>query len=61
MVEVAACAIVLMHENRGTTRNALPAILQGLTDKGLQPVTLSTLLTQDPPTKQQLRRGVSGC
>jgi len=54
-------AIILMHENRGTTKNALPMILQALTDQGLQPVTLTTMLTQDPPTKQQLRQGLSGC
>lgn len=54
-------AIILMHENRGTTRAALPAILQAVADKGLQPVTLTTMLTQDPPTKEQVRQGGSGC
>lgn len=54
-------SIILMHENRGTTREALPTILQVLADKGLQPVTLTTLLTKDPPTTQQLREGLSAC
>lgn len=54
-------SIILLHENRGTTRTALPMILQALSDKGLRSVTLSTLLSQDPPTKQQLRQGIAGC
>lgn len=54
-------AIILMHENRGTTRTALPMILQALSEKGLQAVTLTTMLSQDPPTKQQLRQGGNGC
>jgi len=54
-------SIILMHENRGTTRDALPAILQILAAKGLQPVTLTTLLTEDPPTTKQLKHGLSGC
>ena len=54
-------SIILLHENRGTTRSALPAILQVLAAKGLQPVTLTTLLTQDPPTTKQLKHGQSGC
>lgn len=54
-------SIILLHENRGTTRNALPAILQILAAKGLQPVTLTTLLTQDPPTTKQLKHGSSAC
>lgn len=54
-------SIILMHENRGTTREALPAILQILTEKGLQPVTLTTLLTKDPPTTKQLKDGLPAC
>ena len=54
-------SIILMHENRGTTREALPAILQILTEKGLQPVTLTTLLTKDPPTTKQLKDGLPSC
>ena len=54
-------AIILLHENRGATRIALPDILQTLSDKGLRPVTLTTLLTEDPPTREQLKQGQSGC
>jgi peptidoglycan/xylan/chitin deacetylase (PgdA/CDA1 family) len=42
--------IILLHENRGTTRNALPQILQIVADAGLKPVTVPELLAQDPPT-----------
>lgn len=54
---LAAGDIVLLHENRGTTRNALPQILDMLVEKGLSPVTLTELLTQDPPTREQLKKG----
>jgi peptidoglycan/xylan/chitin deacetylase (PgdA/CDA1 family) len=54
-------SIILMHENRATTRDALPAILQVLADKGLQPVSLTTLLTKDPPTTSQLNHGLPAC
>jgi len=47
--------IILMHENRGNTRNALPRILQLVQDRGLTPVTVPQLLRLDPPTPQQLR------
>jgi peptidoglycan/xylan/chitin deacetylase (PgdA/CDA1 family) len=50
-------SIVLLHENRGTTRKALPAILDALHRKGLRPVTVPELLAADPPTAQQLRSG----
>lgn len=54
-------SIILMHENRGTTKNALPGILAGLAEKGLQPVTLTTMLTLDPPNRNQLKKGLQGC
>lgn len=54
-------SIILMHENRGTTKNALVGILSGLVQKNLKPVTLTTLLTQDPPTRNQLKKGLQGC
>lgn len=54
---LAAGDIVLLHENRGTTRNAVPQILDMLTEKGLTPVTVSELLIQDPPSRQQLKQG----
>jgi peptidoglycan-N-acetylglucosamine deacetylase len=50
-------SIVLLHENRGTTRKALPAILDALRRKGLRPVTVPELLAADPPTPAQLRSG----
>jgi len=54
-------AIILLHENRGTTKNALDGILSGLAEKGLQPVTLTTMLTLDPPNRNQLKKGLQGC
>lgn len=48
--------IILMHENRGTTRNALPEILQIVQDAGLTPVTVPELLAKDPPTHKQIKR-----
>jgi peptidoglycan-N-acetylglucosamine deacetylase len=50
-------AIVLMHENRGTTLQVLPRILQAVRDKGLRPVTVPELLAADPPSASQLRSG----
>jgi len=50
-------SIVLLHENRGTTRAALPRILSVLESKGLQSVTVPELLTHDPPTAEQLASG----
>ena len=52
--------IVLMHENRGTTQTALPQIVEIMRERGLTPVTLSELLTQDPPTRQQVKNGDCG-
>ena len=49
-------AIILLHDNRGTTETALLRILHAVHRRGLTPVTVQQLLTQDPPTRQQLRR-----
>ncbi len=49
-------AIILMHDNRGTTETALPRILQVLHRRGLRAVTVQQLLSQDPPTQQQLQQ-----
>ena len=56
-------SIILMHENNdhGATVAALPHILDMLATKGLRPVTLTELLTLDPPTDRQLRTGPYGC
>jgi peptidoglycan/xylan/chitin deacetylase (PgdA/CDA1 family) len=48
--------IVLLHDNRGTTEKALPRILDLVRDRGLTPVTVPELLTQDPPSTQQVRQ-----
>jgi peptidoglycan/xylan/chitin deacetylase (PgdA/CDA1 family) len=48
--------IVLLHENRGTTQKALPEILDLIERRGLRTVTVSELLTADPPTAGQLRQ-----
>jgi peptidoglycan/xylan/chitin deacetylase (PgdA/CDA1 family) len=54
-------SIILMHENRGQTVRALATILPALKRSHLQPVTLPTLLSADPPTLAQLRAGGRGC
>jgi len=54
-------SIILMHENRGQTVRALATILPALKRSHLQPVTLPTLLSADPPTLRQLRAGGLGC
>ena len=54
-------AIVLMHENRGQTIQALHEILPALRRKHLQPVPVSELLRRDPPSREQLDRGRNGC
>jgi peptidoglycan/xylan/chitin deacetylase (PgdA/CDA1 family) len=46
-------AIVLLHDgyfHRGETAHALPQIIQGLHDRGLQPVTIPELLTGQIPS-----------
>ena len=50
-------SIVLLHENRGTTRNALPRLLDALRRKGIRTVTVPQLLALDPPTPHQLSTG----
>ena len=51
-------AIILMHENRGTTLRALPRILQAVRARGLHTVTVPALLAADPPSFSQLRSGI---
>ncbi|MBI4259615.1 MAG: polysaccharide deacetylase family protein [Actinobacteria bacterium] len=50
-------AIVLLHENRGTTLRALPEILDLIARRGYHAVTGPELLAIDPPTTAQLRAG----
>jgi peptidoglycan/xylan/chitin deacetylase (PgdA/CDA1 family) len=47
--------IVLLHENRGTTLDALPQIIELIRERGLQTVTVQELLTMDPPSMEQLQ------
>lgn len=47
--------IVLLHENRGTTQDALPRILHLIEQRGYRTVTVPQLLAADPPTAKQLR------
>jgi peptidoglycan/xylan/chitin deacetylase (PgdA/CDA1 family) len=54
-------SIVEMHENRGQTIRALPAIFAALARRHLRAVTLLQLIAQDPPTIAQLRQGFRGC
>lgn len=54
--EISPGDIILMHENRGTTRNALPQILQIVADKGYKAVTVPELLAEDPPTHKQIKQ-----
>jgi peptidoglycan/xylan/chitin deacetylase (PgdA/CDA1 family) len=54
-------AIILMHENRGQTIRALTTLLPALHQRHLRSVSLPELLTTDPPSARQLRRGPAGC
>lgn len=50
-------AIVLLHENRGTTLSILPELLRDVRTRGLRAVTIPQLLALDPPFPSQLRSG----
>jgi peptidoglycan/xylan/chitin deacetylase (PgdA/CDA1 family) len=52
--------IVLLHENRGTTQNALPRIIRLIQRKGYRAVTVPQLLAMDPPSAEQLRHHTCG-
>jgi peptidoglycan/xylan/chitin deacetylase (PgdA/CDA1 family) len=56
-----AGAIVLMHENHGQTVRALLAIFAALQRKHLRAVSVSQLLSDDPPSPAQVRAGGAGC
>jgi peptidoglycan/xylan/chitin deacetylase (PgdA/CDA1 family) len=47
--------IVLLHENRGTTQNALPRIIDLIRERGYTTVSVPQLLAMDPPSAEQLR------
>jgi peptidoglycan/xylan/chitin deacetylase (PgdA/CDA1 family) len=54
-------AIILMHENHGQTVRALPAIFEALHRKHLRAVSVTQLLTDNPPSVAQVRAGGAGC
>jgi peptidoglycan/xylan/chitin deacetylase (PgdA/CDA1 family) len=56
-------AIILMHENRGTTLQMLPRFLRTVAHQGFQTVTVPELLRLDPPSADQMRKNASlrGC
>ena len=54
-------SIILMHENHGQTIRALPTIFAALARRHLRAVTVSELISADPPSLAQLRQGPSGC
>jgi peptidoglycan/xylan/chitin deacetylase (PgdA/CDA1 family) len=54
-------AIILMHENHGQTVRALLGIFAALARLHLRAVSLSQLLTDDPPSVAQVRAGGAGC
>ncbi|HEX9234765.1 MAG TPA: polysaccharide deacetylase family protein [Actinomycetota bacterium] len=53
-------AIVLMHENRGSTLSMLPQIMAAVRASGLRPVTVPYLLAYDPPSEEQVRSHACG-
>jgi peptidoglycan/xylan/chitin deacetylase (PgdA/CDA1 family) len=54
-------AIILMHENHGQTIRAMLRIFAALRRKHLRTVSVPRLLTDDPPSKAQVRAGGRGC
>ena len=51
-----AGAIVVLHEFKLATIEALPAIIRDLRRRGLRPVTVPRLLADDPPTLAEQRQ-----
>jgi peptidoglycan/xylan/chitin deacetylase (PgdA/CDA1 family) len=58
---ITAGSIVLMHENRGQTIRSLRTLLPWLHRHHLRSVSLRELFASDPPSPQQVRRGLAGC
>jgi peptidoglycan/xylan/chitin deacetylase (PgdA/CDA1 family) len=54
-------AIILLHEVKGETVRALPAIVAELRKRGLRSVSIPELLRLDPPSAARLKAGFSGC
>ncbi|CAB4905241.1 unannotated protein [freshwater metagenome] len=54
-------SIILLHEVKPNTLEAMPRIVAALREKGLRPVTVSEMLAGDGPSEAQLRKGYGGC
>lgn len=54
-------SIILMHEVKPNTFAALPKIIAEMRKRKLVPVTVSKMLAEDGPSKQQLEKGFDGC
>jgi peptidoglycan/xylan/chitin deacetylase (PgdA/CDA1 family) len=54
-------SIILLHEVKPNTLEAMPRILAALREKGLEPVTVTRMLAGDGPSEAQLRQGYDGC
>jgi peptidoglycan/xylan/chitin deacetylase (PgdA/CDA1 family) len=52
-------AIILLHENRGTTLQMLPRLLAEIARRGLKTVTVPELLRLDPPSADQMRQNAA--
>jgi peptidoglycan/xylan/chitin deacetylase (PgdA/CDA1 family) len=52
-------AIVLLHETRLSTVEAVPAIVAALRRRGLEPVTVPQLLSDDPPSTAEQREDLN--
>ncbi|WP_049154621.1 polysaccharide deacetylase family protein [Corynebacterium aurimucosum] len=48
--------IILMHDIHATTVEAAPCVIDGLRAKGLEPVSLDTLIPNSQPGRQYLKR-----
>ena len=48
--------IILMHDIHATTVEAAPCVVDGLRAKGLEPVSLDTLISNPEPGRQYLKR-----
>lgn len=54
-------SIVLMHENHGQTIRAMLGIFAAIQRRHLRTVSVSRLLSDDPPSDAQVRAGGAGC
>lgn len=54
-------SIILMHEVKPNTFAALPKIIAEMRKRNLVPVTVTKMLAEDGPSKEQLQKGFDGC